>query len=134
MGTYGALSHLENGIRTKLNIKDVEYFLKTYSLLYACDTILLAKSEIEMQRALDAVYEHCYKWSLTVNNDKTKIVIFSSKKVTYHLAFIFGHCIVEVTTDHIYPGIKFCYIVVFNKLSTNSFYTQKKKNICCITW
>ena len=55
MVKYGGLSYLANEIRTMLNDEDVEYFVKIYSILYACDTILLAESEIEMQRALDAV-------------------------------------------------------------------------------
>ena len=59
MGKYGGLSHLADEIRTKLHDRDVEYFLRIYSLLYACESILLAESEIEMQRALDAVHEHC---------------------------------------------------------------------------
>ena len=56
-------------------------FFRLFCLLYADDTILMAESPGELQRALDAVNEYCRNWSLTVNVDKAKIVIFSKGKI-----------------------------------------------------
>jgi hypothetical protein len=50
-------------------------------LLYADDTILFAECKSDPQSALVAMFDNCKGWDLQVNEDKTKIVIFSKKKV-----------------------------------------------------
>ena len=75
-----------------------------------------------MQRALDAVHEHCRNLILTVNSEKTKIISFSRGKVTYHPAFIFKNSNIEAVADY---GVKFHYILVFNQLFANSYCERK---------
>ena len=60
----------------------------------------MAESAEELQRALNAVYEYCNNWDLTVNTDKTKIVIFSRGKVRLYPAFLFGHNHLEVVDEY----------------------------------
>ena len=88
---YNGLSHLANDINNYLSDDDVEHFLRIYALLYADDTIVLSESENELQKALNAVFEYCNDWDLTVNTSKTEIIIFSRGKVTVYPAFVFGH-------------------------------------------
>ena len=67
---------------TKLNdvlIEEFEVFVKLYTLLYADDSVILAESAEEMQRALCALHDYCIKWDLKINVGKTKIVIFFRK-------------------------------------------------------
>ena len=44
--------------------------------MYADDTVLLAESPEGLQSLLDALYSYSTKWDLTVNTDKTKILVF----------------------------------------------------------
>ena len=56
-------------------------FVDLFTLLYADDTIVLAENAEELQLALNALFDYCQLWHLTVNTAKTKIVIFSRGKV-----------------------------------------------------
>ena len=65
-------------------------FCNLFTLLYADDTIVLAENAEELQLALNALFDYCQTWHLTVNTTKTKIVIFSRGKVRRHPTFLFG--------------------------------------------
>ena len=56
-------------------VEDID-LLKLFVLLYADDTIILAENEIELQLALNKVYEYCMMFKLSVNITKTKIIVF----------------------------------------------------------
>ena len=58
-----------------MNSEDI-VLLKLFVLLYADDTIILAENEIELQLALNKVYEYCMMFKLSVNNNKTKSIVF----------------------------------------------------------
>ena len=98
-----------------LSDEDVVYFIRVFTLLYADDTIVLAETAEQLQLALNAVYEYCQTWKLTVNIDKTKIVIFCKRKVTEFPAFLFGHRILENVDDYTYLGVIFNYNGSFDK-------------------
>ena len=90
-------------------------YLKLFSLLYADDTIILADSEKSLQIGLNAIHDYCDVWSLKVNVDKTKIVIFSRGKVRKYGTFKFGDSEVQVVDDYIYLGTTFNYRNDFKK-------------------
>ena len=123
---YAGLSELGHDINQILSDDDVEHFLKIYVLLYADDTIVLAESSSELQKALDAVHQYCENWKLTVNTDKTKIVIFSKCKMQNYPAFLFGHKIIQVVDDYVYLGIKSNYNGSFNKAISKQVLQGKK--------
>ena len=50
--------------------------INLYILLYADDIILFGKTPEDLQSSLSALEEYCKRWKLTVNTDKTKIMIF----------------------------------------------------------
>ena len=112
---YNGLSDLASDTSVLLSDEDVEVFIKLYTLLYADDTIVLAESDEELQKALNAVYDYCNNWQLSVNTTKTKIVIFSNHKVQDYPAFIFGHDLIEVVDDYTYLGTVFNYNGCFKK-------------------
>ena len=58
-----------------INSEDI-VLLKLFVLLYADDTIILAENEIELQLALNKVYEFCKMFKISVNTTKTKIIVF----------------------------------------------------------
>ena len=50
--------------------------LKLYILLYADDIVIFAETSEGLQYGLDNLADYCKKWKLTVDIDKTKIMIF----------------------------------------------------------
>jgi hypothetical protein len=75
------LSYINNETITHLSDDDVEMWLRLYVLLYADDTIILAESQSDLQNALNSLNCYCLTWDLSVNTNKTKIVIFSTGKL-----------------------------------------------------
>ena len=112
---YDGLSAVSEEAKRFLSDEDREVFLRLFSLLYADDTIVLAESAEQLQLALSAVYEYCRIWNLTVNVDKTKIVIFSKKKTTEYPAFLFGHRNIQVVDHYVYLGVIFNFNGSFQK-------------------
>ena len=86
-----------------------------YVLLYADDTIVMAETPDELHYALNAVYNYCSLWKLTVNTSKTKIVIFSRGKVRNVPTFLFGKDTLEVVDDYTYLGTTFNFNGNFKK-------------------
>ena len=64
--------------------------IKMFVLLYADDTIVLAENEHQLQTALDTVHQYCTRYNLSVNINKTKIVVFSRGKVRNFPMFKYG--------------------------------------------
>ena len=59
-----------------LHPEEVELFHQLFCLLYADDTLLLAESPQCLQVALNALHEYATTFHLTVNLDKTQIIVF----------------------------------------------------------
>ena len=60
---------------------DVQTFLKLLVIMYADDTVLFADSKENLQNCLNGLNSYCNKWKLQVNAEKTKVLIFSNRKV-----------------------------------------------------
>ena len=56
-------------------------YIKLFLILYADDTAFLAESADGLQNMLNCFENYCDLWKLTVNTNKTKVVIFSKRKV-----------------------------------------------------
>jgi len=61
--------------------EDESLMLKMFMLLYTDDTTICFESAEGLQQALNALSYYCDKWSLRVNVDKTKVVVFSRGKI-----------------------------------------------------
>ena len=112
---YDGLKDIAGDCTHYLSDDDVEIFIRLYVLLYADDTIVMAESAEQLQLALNAVYEYCQMWDLTVNTSKTKIIIFSKRKVYDYPAFLFGNDLIGVVDDYVYLGVTFNYNNRFEK-------------------
>ena len=88
------------------NDEDFFVFMKLGVLLYADDTIIIAQSEQDLQFSLNRFNEYCQTWKLSVNLDKTKVVIFGARK-TDHFHFKLGTQAVEITDKYKYLGVYF---------------------------
>ena len=124
--TYSGLKDLATDIERTLSDDDVQVFIRLYLLLYADDTVILAESEDELQLALISLEEYCKLWGLTVNLEKTKIVIFSRGKIRKFRKFTFNGEQVEVVSEYIYLGIVFNYNNKFNKSIARQSLLAKK--------
>ena len=93
--------------------------LSIYLLLFADDSALIAESEAGLQNLISAFEKYCKKWNLTVNVDKTKIVIFKKGRT------------LNVDSTFTYSGINIAVVNTFNYLgivftSNGSFYNAIK--------
>ena len=77
-------------------------------LLYADDVVLMSESATGLQRCLNNLSTYCKKWNLTVNIDKSKIIIFNkSGKVLKKDTFLLNDNIIELANEYKYLGIIF---------------------------
>ena len=104
-----------------------------FTLLYADDTIVLAETERELQSALDAVHEYCNNMHLTVNTQKTKVMIFSRGKVRKYQNFIFESSILDVTYEYVYLGVNFNYNTSFIKANERHISRAKRAMFAIVT-
>ena len=47
--------------------------------MYADDLVIVSQSASGLQKSLDRVNQYCLKWKLTVNINKTKVLIFNPR-------------------------------------------------------
>jgi len=65
-----------NGIQLNTFNENALGLLKRFIILYADDTAVLAESEGDLKNALIQYENYCNAWKLTVNVDKSKIIVF----------------------------------------------------------
>lgn len=104
-------SHLRinnvNGIDCTLRTDEIFMFFKLFVLLYADDTVLFAETSNDLQHALDVFAQFCKTWKLTVNIEKTKIMVFGRGRHKDNLAFFYDNNSVEIVKSFKYLGVIF---------------------------
>lgn len=91
-------------------------------LAYADDIVLLVDTPTELRRKLDSLFEYCQQNKLTINANKTKIVVFKKNRCKPKIrSYSFGDDSLEVVDSYNYLGI------VFN--ASGSFSQTAKKAI-----
>ena len=96
-----------NGIKLVLHTDEVFLFLKIFVLLYADNTALLAESREDLQTALDSFEQYFRTWKLTVNIEKTKIIVFGRGKMKSDIAFHLNNQNIEIVKHFKYLGVIF---------------------------
>ena len=76
-------------------------------LLYADDNVFLASSQSEFQQLRDIFNDFCTTSELTVNKDKTEVLVFSRSQVGVKVLVQYGQQLVPQTTRYKYLGIIF---------------------------
>ena len=71
--------------------------------------------------------EYCNIWSLHVNSQKTKIVVFSMGKVRKIPSFQFNNQKLSVVDDYVYLGVTFNYNNKFRKAQTKQLLNQARR-------
>ena len=103
---YSGLTLIRD-LSSLLSTHDIDFFINMFVLLYADDTLILAESPDELQHALDEVDIYCQKWGLTINQLKTKVVIFSRGKVKQNYHFKIGNLNIDTSSEYCYLGLIF---------------------------
>ena len=95
------------GITCETDSDDLYIYLKIFILLYADDTVILSESRTDLQLALNVFGQYCAEWKLTVNTDKTKILIFAKDRLSKYDKYYFNGKCLEIVNEYKYLGIIF---------------------------
>lgn len=77
-------------------------------LLFADDLVLIADTCIDLQRRLNCLASYCDKWNMTVNMDKSNIVVFKNGGVlSKHEKWYYKDELLKVVSYYKYLGIVF---------------------------
>ena len=101
-----------NDLENELILQGTDGFdfgmLKLYLLLYADDIVIFSETMDGLQKGLDILFEYCKRWKLTINTDKTKIMIFrTSDSIPRYMKFTFDGKNIEIVSKFVYLGITF---------------------------
>ena len=95
-------------------IEDFQKFI----LLFAEDTFLMANDVIELQTMLNRLSVYCKKWNITVNVNKTKVMLFKSSSRPEQFEILYDGSVLENVRNFIYLGV--------NISCTGIFYQAQK--------
>lgn len=84
-------------------------YIKLFVMLYADDTIIMSETKEGMQNALNVFEHYCQMWKLEVNVEKTKIIVFSKRKVKQNMNFHISGKSIEIVNSYTYLGTIFNY-------------------------
>ena len=73
-------NHQVAGIICEAEDKQLRTYLKLFILLSAHDTVLLSKNKTYLQNALNIFKTYWEEWKLTINIEKTKVLVFRRGK------------------------------------------------------
>ena len=104
----------------KIFINDISAYLKdsidpvylngrpVHCLMYADDIVILSTTPGGLQNKLDILQQYCSDYCLSVNPNKTKILIFNKAGKLITQDFLFGNTKLECVDRYKYLGIYFC--------------------------
>ena len=82
--------------------------LGVFLLMYADDIVLLSDSVVDLQKKILCLENYCKKWGLTVNMDKTKVVVFKNGGfVKSTEKWYYGNTKISVESCYTYLGVIF---------------------------
>ena len=84
-----------------ISVDDVVLFM----LLYADDAVIFAQSAESLQNMLSDIQDYCNTWHLTINTNKTKIMVFEKGRHSYPKIYLNGTEL-EVVTSFRYLGVE----------------------------
>ena len=107
--------------------------LKVFLLIYADDIILISETSDDLKKGLDILEQYCERWKLTVNVDKTKVMIFKrGGRLARNTSFTYNGRELEIVKKFTYLGFVFTtggsFAENFNTLSGQGFKAMYKLN------
>jgi len=95
---------------------DIQMFL----LLFADDTAIFSYTQDGLQRLLNRLKEYCNSWGITVNIDKTVVMVFKKSTRAENVSFYYDDKLLKLVTKFTYLGMT---------LSTNGKFYQAQKSL-----
>jgi hypothetical protein len=82
--------------------------IKVSCLMYADDIVLISQSAKGLQNCLNKLSNYCDIWNLSVNIDKSKVIVFNkSGRVIKKDNFKYMEYVLEITQEYKYLGVLF---------------------------
>ena len=102
--------YLQDRTTCGLSIEEINIIL----LLFADDMVIVGNSPEDLQNSLNLLFKYCSDWGLTVNIQKTKIVVFRKRgQIREGESWTYNDEHIEVVNDFNYLGIVFNYTGTF---------------------
>lgn len=76
-------------------------------LMYADDLVIMSRSAEGLQNSLNKLDKYCKEWGLTVNESKTKVLIFNKQGRTVNGNFLYRGNKLEIVSEYVYLGMTF---------------------------
>ena len=113
----------------KHGIQLISCLAEIHHLLFADDTALVADTVQGLQSKLNVLYDQCLRLGLSVNMEKTKIIVFRKGGfLGRHESWHYGENPIEVVNSYRYLGVEFTTRMSFTN-STNTL-IPKAKQVC----
>ena len=78
-------------------------------LLYADDLLIISETEKGLQNCISILEQYCSRWKLEVNLDKTKVIIFNSRKKILINDIQYKNSSIEQVFNYQYLGVNISY-------------------------
>ena len=105
--------------------------LKLFLLLYADDIVLFGKTSEDLQHGLNILENYCNRWKLTVNTNKTKILVFrKGGQLPIGLKFTYQGSEIQIVNKLSYLGTVFTTGGSCFETQKNSVGSSAKRYIC----
>lgn len=73
---------------------------------FADDITLIALSPFKLQNMIDTTYKYCNEWKMSINVEKSNIVVFSKKRNAPKVGILYGDSFIEQATSATHLGIR----------------------------
>ena len=94
--------------------------LKIFVLLFADDTALISYTPHGLQKLIDQLQAYCTKWGITVNTDKTVVMVFKQGNRVENIDMYYNGKRLHVVAKFTYLGVT---------LSSNGSFYQAQKSL-----
>lgn len=115
-----------------IDVQELNNRLKLLVVMYADDTATVSETSEGLQAALNALDEYCDTWKLKINKSKTKVVIFSKRKVIRRQVFTINDVELEKVDSFKYLGIVFNHNGSFLKCKKHVFENGQRAMWCLL--
>lgn len=107
-------SAINNNHIDSISLDDIQIFM----LLFADDTVIFSYSKEGLQILLNNLHDYCTKWGISVNIDKTVVMVFKSGNRPINVDLFYGNDILKNVSSFTYLGVT---------LTTNGKFYQTQK-------